>query len=346
MIRFGPSGIPLSCKGRTLRDGIEDVHSLGLSAMEVQLVRVNVLERPAGEEEVGQTPRSLPGELVVEIRRQEDKKDLRIPDLGAEIRSGDTLVSLTSGLARDYEELGELGAIAREMDIELSLHTPYYMDLAGADQLAQKSMDSIMWGGLLADAMGASVVATFLGLYGELGPKEAAARIQANVKSLRDQYRALKLGVKLGLETSGRKEVVGSLDEIMALCKTVKGVVPVLNFAHVHAREGGTLRRPEDFAAALDRVEKAAPEGHVHTHFTGVEHEGGLELRYTPIKKGDLRFEPLAECLLDNDYDLTLVSSSPLLEHDAMYMKVILERVLAKKLVKVPRPLVRRVEAR
>src|SRR3990172_7708109 len=243
MIRFGPSGIPLSCKGRTLRDGIEDVHNLGLSAMEVQLVRVNVLERPAGEEEVGQTPRSLPGELVVEIRRQEDKKDLRIPDLGA------------------------------------------------------------------------AVVATFLGLYGELGPKEAVARIQANVKSLRDQYRALKLGVKLGLETSGRKEVVGSLDEIMALCKTVKGVVPVLNFAHVHAREGGTLRRPEDFAAALDRVEKAAPVGHVHTHFTGVEHEGGSELRYTPIKKGDLRFEPLAECLLDNDYDLTLVSSSPLLHH-------------------------------
>ncbi|MEK6851180.1 MAG: endonuclease IV, partial [Candidatus Thermoplasmatota archaeon] len=61
---------------------------------------------------------------------------------------------------------------------------------------------------------------------------------------------------------------------------------------------------------------------------------------------GDLRFEPLAECLLDNDYDLTLISSSPLLEHDAMYMKVILERVLAKKLVKVPRFPVRRPEAR
>src|SRR3989304_8226174 len=149
MIRFGPSGIPLSCKGRTLRDGIEDVHNLGLSAMEVQLVRVNVLERPAGEEEVGQTPRELPAELVVESRRKEDKKDVRIPDLDGRIESGDMVVSLTSGLARDYTELKELGTIAREMDIDLSLHTPYYMDLAGADQLAQKSMDSIMWGGLL-----------------------------------------------------------------------------------------------------------------------------------------------------------------------------------------------------
>jgi len=345
MIRFGPSGIPLSCKGRTLRDGIEDVHNLGLSSMEVQLVRVNVLERPAGEEEFGQTPRALLGELVVEVRRREDKKEVRIPDLDEEIEPGDTLVSLTSGLARDYVELETLGRIAKEMDIELSLHTPYYMDLAGADQLAAKSMDSVMWGGLLADAMGAAVVATFLGLYGDMGEKEALRRIQAAVKSLRDQYRQRKLKVKLGLETSGRREVVGSLDEVLTLCKQVKGVAPVLNFAHVHAREGGLLKRPEDFAEIIDKTEKVAG-GHVHTHFTGVETEGGSELRYTPIKKGDLRFEPLAECLLDNDYDLTLVSSSPLLEHDAMYMKVILERVLAKKLVKVPRPPARRPEVR
>src|SRR3989304_8705156 len=97
MIRFGPSGIPLSCKGRTLRDGIEDVHNLGLSAMEVQLVRVNVLERPAGDEEEGQTPRTLPGELVVEIRRKEDKKDVRIADLDAEIEAGGTPVSPARG---------------------------------------------------------------------------------------------------------------------------------------------------------------------------------------------------------------------------------------------------------
>lgn len=343
MIRFGPSGIPLSCKGRTLRDGIEDVHNLGLTAMEVQLVRVNTLERPAGEEEVGQTPRTLPDELVVEIRRREDRKETRISNLNEKIEAGDTLVSLTSGLARDYHELEELGVVAREMDIEMSLHTPYYMDLAGADQLSQKSIDSILWGGLLANALGATVVATHLGLYGELGEKEALERIQENVKALRDAYRKRRLKVKIGLETSGRKEVVGGVDEVLALCKAVRGVVPVLNFAHVHAREDGMLKKPEDFAEVIDKMRKYAP--HVHTHFAGVEHEGGSELRYTPIKRGDLRFEPLAESLLDNEYDLTIVSSSPLLEHDAMYMRVILERILAKKLQKVAKP-ARKGEAR
>src|SRR3989304_2209891 len=102
MIRFGPSGIPLSCKGRTLRDGIEAGHSLA------------------------------------------------------------------SGIADDYAELEELGLLARELDIELSLHTPYYMDLANADGLAQKSVDSIRWAGMLAEAMRATTVITRLGMFGAM----------------------------------------------------------------------------------------------------------------------------------------------------------------------------------
>ena len=164
MIRFGPSGIPLSCKGRTLRDGIEDVHNLGLTAMEVQLVRVNVNERYATDEDIGRTVREVPGELVVQLGRRQDRKETLISSLSQKIEKGDVLYSLASGIADDYLELAELGALARELDIELSLHTPYYMDLADADGLAQKSLDSVRWGGMLAEAMGANTVITHLGM--------------------------------------------------------------------------------------------------------------------------------------------------------------------------------------
>lgn len=338
MIRFGPSGIPLSCKGRTLRDGIEDIHNLGLTAMEVQLVRVNLNERYAADEDIGRSARETPGELVVQIGRKEDRKEVLISSLDEKIEKGDVLYSLASGITSDYHELEELGVIAREMDIELSLHTPYYMDLGDADGLAQKSVQSVIWGGMLAEAMGAPIVVTHLGMFGELDPKEAMNRIAKNLRTIRDAYKKAKIHSRLGIEASGRTEVVGSLDEILSLVKNAKGILPVLNFAHVHARGFGLFKRPEDFDEVLNKVEKASDGGHIHAHFSGVEHAEGNELRYTPIKKGDLRFEPLAECLLDEDYDLTIVSSSPLLEHDAMYMKVILERVLAKRLVRPTKP--------
>jgi len=207
------------------------------------------------------------------------------------------------------------------------------MDLADADGLAQKSVASVIWGGMLAEAMGAPMVITHLGMFGELDPKEALNRIAKNLRTVRDAYKKAKIRSRLGIEASGRTEVVGSLDEILSLVKNAKGVLPVLNFAHVHARGFGLFKRPEDFDDVLSKIEKVSDGGHVHAHFSGVEHADGNELRYTPIKKGDLRFEPLAEALLDDDYDLTIVSSSPLLEHDAMYMKVILERVLAEALL-------------
>ncbi len=337
MIRFGPSGIPLSCKGRTLRDGIEDVHNLGLTAMEVQLVRVNLVERYATEEDIGLTPRRLPGELVVQIGRRADGREVRTTDLGMTIARGDVIYSLASGIARDYGELEELGVIARELDVEMSLHAPYYMDLANADGLAGRSLDAVKWGGLLADALNAGVVVTHIGLYGGLAPEAALGQVTENVRALQDWYREAKLRPALGLEASGRQEVIGSLDEIISIARAVRGVRPILNFAHVHARENGLLKQPADFAAVMDRVGEFVDD-RFYVHFSGVEHEGGNELRYTPIKKGDLRFEPFAELLMEDGRVVTIVSSSPLLEHDAMYMKVIYERVLAKKLARPPPP--------
>ncbi|TLZ59094.1 MAG: TIM barrel protein [Methanobacteriota archaeon] len=340
MIRFGPSGIPLSCKGRTLRDGIEDVHNLGLTAMEVQLVRVNLNERFAADEDIGHTIREVPGELVVKIGRStDDDQTTFFSDFTTTIERGDDLYHLASGVASDYLELVELGKIARELDIELTLHAPYYMDFADVDGLAQKSIDSAVWGGLLADSLQARLVVTHLGRYGDLDRTLALERVKGNLEIVRDRFKAAKLSPWIGAEASGLQEVVGGLDELLWLAKHVRGVVPVLNFAHLHAREGGLLRRPEDFQAVFDKVSKVT-DGHYHAHFSGVEHEGGNEIRYTPIKKGDLRFEPLAECLLMGPVDLTLISSSPLLEHDAMYMRVILDRVVAKKIGKpeVPEP--------
>ena len=336
MIRFGPAGIPLSCKGRTLRDGIEDVHSLGLTAMEVQMVRVNVVDRFPDEEEVGLTPSEVVSDLIVEIERVKGKKEVRITDPNEKIREDDTLITLASGLVQNFQEVRELGEMGREMDVELSIHTPYYMDLVSNSELTERCIDNIRWAGVIADQMGAGMVVTHLGLYGDGERKKAKKTIVENVESVMEWWEANKLSPLVGLETSGRQEVFGSLDEILEICDNIKGTVPVINFAHVHAREAGGLREPQDFGALLDRV-KGYVGGHYYTHFSGVEHEAGNEKRITPIKKGDLRFEPLAEYLADENPDITVISSSPLLEHDAMYMKVIYERVLTKRVAKEAR---------
>jgi len=333
MIRFGPAGIPLSCKGRTLKDGIEDVHNLGLTALEAQLVRAHIQERPAESEEVGIRPRNLATDMVIEIARKKGDKEEVISDLDEPIRKGDTLVTLTSGIARSYQELRQLKLMADELDVALSIHTPYYMDLVGSGELSFRSMDAIRWAGLIAQELGASIVVTHMGLYGDVTPRTALKHIEDKVGQLAKWYRKHGIEVPIGLELSGRQEIFGSLQEVLKVCRDVGGVIPAINFAHYHAREGGILREPKDFHKLLDTCADYV-DGEFYTHFSGVEHEGGNEKRFTSIKKGDLRFEPLAETLVDRNDPITVISGSPLLEHDAMYMKVILERVMAKRVSK------------
>ncbi len=333
MIRFGPAGIPLSCKGRTLRDGIEDVHNLGLTAMEGQLVRANVQERSAEAEEIGHSPRELTTDMVIEIIRRKGTKEETISNLDEAIKAGDTLVVLSSGISRSYSELRSLRGMAEELDVQLAIHTPYYMDVIGEGELCFKSMDSIRWAGLIANELGAKMVVTHIGLYGDVTPRTAFKRAKERLAELAKWYRKNGIKTPIGLELSGRQEVFGSMSEVSRLCKETKELVPVVNFAHYHSREGGALREPKDFDKLLNGLQ-SGPSGELYAHFSGVEHESGNEKRFTSIKKGDLRFEPLAEALVDRNQPITVISSSPLLEHDAMYMKVILERVLAKKVSK------------
>lgn len=316
-----------------MRDGIEDVHSLGLNAMEVQMVRVNVIERFPDEEEVGKTPLDVESDLIMEIARMKGKKEVRLTKPTEKIKEDDSLITLASGLVQNFLELKELGEMGREMDVELSMHTPYYMDLASNSELTARCVDNIRWAGTMTEQMGGGLVVTHLGLYGEGNRKQAKKTIVDNVTDIMGWWEDNKLHPLLGLETSGRQEVFGSLEEIMEICDHIKGTVPVINFAHIHARDTGGLREPQDFGALLDRVREYV-DGHFYTHFSGVEHEGGNEKRITPIKKGDLKFEPLADFLADENPNITIISSSPLLEHDAMYMKVIYERVLTKRVAK------------
>ncbi len=336
MIRYGPSGIPLSCKGRTLFDGIEDVHSLGLTAMEVQLIRSSISARPPDDEEVGKTPSELQTDLIVELQRRTGKAVDRINDPGEKIRSEDMLLILESGLCHSYSELYEMADYAKDHDVQLSVHSTYYADFSGRTEMVDRSKNNLKWASLICNALDGVVVSTQLGFYGSRGRKAGGEAIVKNIREVRDWWRENKLSGALGLETSGRQEIFGSLDEIMDAVKRVKGTIPVVNFAHLHSKGGATLRETEDFRKVISKVKKVS-EGLLYTSFSGVEHYGGNELRLTPIKRGDLRFEPLAEFIVDENPNMTIISSSPLLEHDAIYMKVIYERMLSRVVTKEER---------
>jgi deoxyribonuclease-4 len=329
MIRFGPAGIPLSCKGRTLKDGIEDVHNLGLTAMEIQMVRPNSYARPPEEEEIGMTIKDIQEDFVVEIVR--DGIPMNDPELS--IEEDDDLLYISSAVSDTFGSLYEIGEIAKRMDVTVSIHAPYYMDLGTEAPLAEMCLESIRHAALILNALDGTTVVTSLGLYENEDREDVDARIYENVVDLMDWWADEGIKPKLGIEISGHQETFGSLEQILDLCTEFENIVPVLNFPRHHARTDGSLLEVQDFIDVIETVQPYS-DGSVYSQFSGVEHSDGEERKLTPIKKGDLRFETLADALTEITPDITIISCSPLLEHDAMYMRIIEERVLSKKVAK------------
>ena len=105
MIRFGPAGIPLSCKGRTLKDGVEDVHALSLTALEVQMIRSRTVETYPDEDIIGLTMKTVPDRMIVEI----DRDGELINDPNEPIEEDDILICMVSGVTENFGELYDIG---------------------------------------------------------------------------------------------------------------------------------------------------------------------------------------------------------------------------------------------
>lgn len=274
MIRIGQAGIPLSCKGRTNKDGlVYTKERLNLNAMELQFVR---------------------GLYVMSDEEAE--------------------------FIRNY---------SKENDIELHVHAPYYINLAG-DEETEFSFEKVLFSARIADKMGAKTVIVHPGYYGEHNEKKTLKKIIKNTKKLQNILKKEKLKTKIGIETMGKQKVFGSLDEVIEVCSNVKGTVPVIDLGHIHARGNGSLKERSNFEEIFTKL-KPLRLRHYLIHITGVLYENGNEFYHLPIKKGDMPLAPLVEIILDNNYNVTLISESPLLEHDAVYIKLQVEKGIMKR---------------
>jgi len=275
MIRIGQAGIPLSCKGRTNKDGLVYTKQiLDLNAMEIQFVR---------------------GLYVMEDEEAQ--------------------------FIHDY---------AKENDVELHVHAPYYINLAGSGEELDISMEKVTYSAGLADKMGAKTVVVHPGYYGEDSEKKTMKKMVKNLKKIQGSLKKEKIKAKIGVETMGKQKVFGSLDEIIEICNQVKGIIPVIGLGHIHARNNGSLKKREDFEEIFDKI-KSLRLRHYLLHVTGTMYENGNEFYHVPIKKGDMPLAPLIEMILDRNMNVTFISESPLLEHDAVYIRLQVEKAIMKR---------------
>ncbi|MGC8547190.1 MAG: TIM barrel protein [Thermoplasmata archaeon] len=335
MYRFGIAGIPLGSKGRTVKEAVENTFQLGLNHIEIQLFRISVQEREM-RDFAGQTPKDLDEILLVDLLRGNEEGVFESVGVNSKIEEDDIGIELFWSMARDYKELSLARDVAKELDVKITLHTPYYVDFANDQKLIADSVQHTLWGGVIADALDSEFVITHLGLV-EGDRKKGIKKTANTLKEIVSKYNSLGIKSKLCIENSGKDEVYGNDEEIEYLEKSVKGIKSITNISHIYSLRRDFPQDMDDFSSIIENTKKKNRP--LYFEFSGVEFQDNNEYRITPIKRGNLKFEPLADSMASFDDELTVISFSPLLEHDALYMKVIFERSILKKIGKVVKPL-------
>ncbi len=236
-------------------------------------------------------------------------------------------VNFTHGIHMSVKTAKELGKVAEDLDVELSIHVPYYINLASEDKkkvIASKKriLDSLERG----IAMNATIVAIHAGYYGK-SKEEAMKKIFKACREIAEIIERNSWNIKLGLETMGKQKSWGTLDEIIEISKKLKRVVPYLDPAHIYARQGGRINYKEIF----DKL-KVLKLKKLHSHFSGIKYSlvkigRGNERYHVPMKEAGPDFEPFAKEILKRKIDVTIISESPVLERDSLLMKKIFEKL-------------------
>lgn len=247
-------------------------------------------------------------------------------------------IEFVRGVSMGSELAGKIGSLARKLDISLSCHAPYWINCSALEEQKTRNSvrhlsDCIRVGENLGDQR--FVIVFHPGFYLGQSSEEAGKKVISTMKEAISEIKARGLKkVSLGMETTGKQAQFGTLPEILEIASELDFTVPVVDFAHLHARSKGAMKTEQDYLSVFSAIEKAlgpkeARELHCHFSELNFDPVKGNEKNHVPIGTGPgPEFLPLAKVISKNGFSPTIICESPLLDKDALKLKAILEAEL------------------
>lgn len=210
-----------------------------------------------------------------------------------------------------------LGQKAKEHDILLSVHAPYYISLSSTEaEKRDNSITYILQTLRAAKAMGADRIVVHSGSCGKITRPEALKLASDTL------YRALDKAEQEGYgniyicpETMGKVNQLGTVEEVIKLCQISDRLLPAVDFGHVNAQTIGGLKTKDDFARILDAMEKKLnpmQAREFHAHYSRIEYTKAGEKKHHTYAETEFEpeFEPLAELLAEGEFAPRIICES------------------------------------
>ncbi len=198
----------------------------------------------------------------------------------------------------------EIGQEFSDNGIELSVHAPYFINFANPDdEAAQKSYNYVLNSAKFLKLFGGKRLVFHPAAQGKAERTEAVSKTIERLKILTEYIYLNNLeDLYFCPETMGKLAQIGTLEEVVEFCKIDKVFLPAIDFGHLNAREGGSLKTVDDYLKRLDyMISELGYERvkHFHIHFSKIMYGGKGEIKHLTFEDNVYgpEFEPLAIAL-------------------------------------------------
>jgi deoxyribonuclease-4 len=225
-------------------------------------------------------------------------------------------VEFTYGVRMNLKTAQAVGTLAKELGIILSVHAPYYINLASDEkEKYDASRIRILDSCEKAHAMGARKVVFHAGFYQKRTAGQTYDLIKKAIDGMQKNISRKGWQVELCPEITGKPSQFGSLTELLKINKET-GCGLTVDFSHLYARQQGEI----DYTKILAKLPKK-----FHAHFSGIEYGDKGERKH--IRTTKIFFEPLARALIQRRANITIINESPKPYEDAIMMKKLIKKL-------------------
>ncbi len=209
------------------------------------------------------------------------------------------------------------GKAAAEKGITLSLHAPYYISMSSIEE--EKRLNSIVYildSARAIKAMGGKRVIFHSGSCAKLPRQEALAKAVDTMGLIMKALDENGLGdITVCPETMGKVNQLGTLEEVLTLCKVDERIIPCIDFGHLNARDLGVIKTIKDYEDIINKMENEIGADRTkifHSHFSKIEYTTGGEKRHLTFEDTVFGpdFEPLMELIAKKNLSPTIICES------------------------------------
>lgn len=215
------------------------------------------------------------------------------------------------------EKAKMLGDKAKEAGISLSLHAPYYISMSSVEEEKRlNSVNYILASAKAVNAMGGDRIVVHTGSCGKISREQALSLALDTMQKALDALDSEGLShIHICPETMGKVNQLGTLQEVLELCRLDERLIPCIDFGHLNARDLGILKTTSDYEKIFISIKDALGTDRLkcfHSHFSKIEYTTGGEKRHLTFEDTVFgpNYEPVMELTYKYGCDPTFICES------------------------------------